>query len=176
MTKPRMFAPSFFELVGDFHKKFGLPLHSRYDFTPDTLDQFTFDFRLDFMREELEEFYEAYESDLPHDQAVEKMADALVDLVYVALGTAHMMDIPFNELFAEVHRANMTKERALSPEHSKASTGRGHHFDVVKPPGWQPPNLGKILWPNSRSDITSTEPSRLGSPFSTSSSPTPDDE
>jgi NTP pyrophosphatase (non-canonical NTP hydrolase) len=38
-----------------------------------------------------------------------KMADALADLLYFAIGTAVTYGIPIEEVFAEVHRSNMTK-------------------------------------------------------------------
>jgi predicted HAD superfamily Cof-like phosphohydrolase len=40
-----------------------------------------------------------------------EIADALADIVYVAIGTAVFYKIPWDEVFAEVHRSNMTKFR-----------------------------------------------------------------
>jgi predicted HAD superfamily Cof-like phosphohydrolase len=66
-------------------------------------------------------------------------ADGLADIVYIALGTAWMMGIPFEKIFAHVHNCNMQKKRGV--------TSRGNAIDAVKPPGWQSPNTGiaKIL-------------------------------
>lgn len=116
--------------VTEFHKKFELPSLP----SPGMLDVQTYVFRKEFMREELSEFSEAYRAGDLHGAF-----DALVDLVYVALGTAYMMGLPFNEGWAAVHTANMAKVRATSEEQSK----RGSSLDVVKPEGWQAPNL----WP-----------------------------
>jgi hypothetical protein len=100
-----------FEKVGLFHQKFGVRHASIFrpedsGPAPRLLSPEEAKFRIKFLREELEEFEEGVrEGDLA------KCADALVDLVYVALGTAHMQMLPWDELFAEVQRANMTKER-----------------------------------------------------------------
>ena len=75
-------------------------------------------------------------------QDLPKIADALVDLVYVALGTAHLHGFPWAALFAEVQRANMTKERA-KPDGSDSA--RGSSFDVVKPEGWRGPAMVEVL-------------------------------
>lgn len=88
--------------------------------------------------------------DAPQD--LPKIADGLVDLVYVALGTAHLHGLNWPELFAEVQRANMTKERA-SGSHDKRSI-RSHSLDVVKPEGFVPPRIVEVLmaagWPGPR--------------------------
>ena len=69
------------------------------------------------------------------------MLDALVDLVYVALGTALLLNFPFYEAWKLVHSANMKKIRARSKTVSK----RGSTFDVVKPRGWKMPNISSLL-------------------------------
>lgn len=126
-----------FSCVGDFHRRFGLP-HIGTVTTP-TLDvgRDVVQFRLKFLEEELAELKEAYErDDLPG------VADALVDLVYVALGTAHIHGIPWGPAFGEVHAANMQKERAAS---DGSNSKRLHSFDVVKPDGWEPPDVAEVL-------------------------------
>lgn len=101
-------------------------------------------YRMKFMLEELNEFKDAY---VDGDRV--KMFDALIDLVYVATGTALFMGIDPGQWeagFAAVHQANMAKVRAERPEQSK----RGSIFDVVKPEGWvsPEPTLAEILtWP-----------------------------
>ncbi len=72
---------------------------------------------------------------------MEKALDGLVDLVYVALGTAWLMGLDFPEAWRRVHAANMQKVRAQRKEES----ARGTTFDVVKPAGWQPPNLSDLV-------------------------------
>lgn len=126
-------------MVGAFHRQFGLD-NTLEGCQPRLLEPDVANFRSDFMSEELHEFNVAVAArDLP------KMADALVDLVYVALGTAHLAGLPWEELFTEVQRANMTKQRAANAEESRAATGRGHHLDVIKPEGWTPPDIAGVL-------------------------------
>ena len=126
-----------FEDVGLFHKKFGLhEVSFRADPGPVEIAPDLMEFRIKFMQEELREFIEASEV---MDHA--GMADALIDLVYVAMGTAHLFGYPWQALWREVQRANMAKMRAPDAESSK----RHHSFDVIKPAGWTPPNIDRIL-------------------------------
>lgn len=149
-----------FGAVGEFHRKFGLAASG--DGGPRLIDDATRDFRLRFLEEELRELRDGYESgDLP------KIADALVDLVYVALGTAHLHGLPWPELFAEVQRANMAKERC-GIDHRYSGDGkegclrldandarcrapksahslRGSAQDVIKPEEWRGPDIIEIL-------------------------------
>lgn len=99
-------------------------------------DQALMGFREKFLAEELDEFREGLEE---HDMA--KVADALVDLVYVAMGTAYLLGLPWQHLWNAVQRANMEKVRATSASQSK----RDSASDVIKPEGWQPPNIAGIL-------------------------------
>lgn len=130
---------TFFEDVGHFHQRFDLPC-ARPDrgpiARPRLLDEETFRFRLKFLKEEIEELEDAHDT-----RRLDKFADALVDLVYVALGTAHLAGVPFEAVWREVHAANMKKVRATSAEQSK----RGSTLDVVKPPSWQPPDVARVL-------------------------------
>lgn len=123
-----------FDDVGEFHRKFGLPVAGETHVGIPNFD--TVKFRLRFLYEEMDELEIAYANN-----DLERFADALVDIVYVALGTAHMAGLPFNEHHKIVHEANMKKQRALKPEESK----RHSTLDVIKPPGWEPPNHTPIL-------------------------------
>lgn len=115
-----------------FHHKFDMPENNH----PTLLEDGFMKFRVDFMQEELDEIVEGFgENDLA------KVADGLVDLVYVALGTAELMGLPWEELWDEVQRANMQKKRALRPEDSR----RFSAYDVVKPDGWRPPDIEGVL-------------------------------
>lgn len=117
--------------IGNFHRKFGLGYEGGPRHLPHDLQMF----RNKFLKEELEEYFRACESrDLP------EQLDALVDLVYVALGTAYYHGFNFDEAWRRVHEANMKKVRVARPEDSK----RGSGYDVVKPPGWQAPNLADL--------------------------------
>jgi predicted HAD superfamily Cof-like phosphohydrolase len=123
---------NYYDDVYQFHQKFDLTRPARSTLPPGDL----FEFRLKFLHEELAELAHAYdERDLPG------YVDALVDLVYVAIGTAVVSGVPFDAVWRAVHEANMKKVRAKSAEDSK----RGSTYDVVKPPGWEPPDVGAII-------------------------------
>ena len=66
--------------------------------------------------------------------------DALVDIVYIALGTAWLFNLPFEKAWNEVQKANMSKIRTKSK-----SKKRGTSFDVVKPKGWIAPDIEQII-------------------------------
>ena len=119
---------SFLKDIEDFHKKFELI----YDGRPRILPERLADFRIRFMNEELAEYMMANE-DINRAQAL----DALVDLVYVALGTAYLHGFPFEEAWKRVHSANMTKIRQPSK--------RSSEYDVVKPDNFVPPNHDDLV-------------------------------
>lgn len=145
---------TFFDDVGEFHEKFGVPhvkgpllaphtepvrLDTSWVTRPGFLRADIHAFRRRFLDEELREFDEAVAAgNLP------KAFDALVDLTYVVQGFAQLMGLPFNEGWAEVHRANLTKERRLDGKRDPRST-RGHVLDVVKPIGFVGPDLHGVL-------------------------------
>ena len=115
--------------IKEFHEKFGLAYNGR----PRDLSKELSDFRVHFMLEELDEYRDS-------NHLVDKL-DALVDLVYVALGTAYLHGFDFDEAWRRVHEANMKKVRAEVATDSK----RGSTFDVVKPDGWAPPDLSDLV-------------------------------
>ena len=116
-----------------FHEKF---VPDTIPDSPRMLPAELAEFRMKFMSEELLEFAVAQgRYDLP------AAADALIDLVYVAMGTAIMMGLPWDHIWDAVHDANMRKLRTESPGASK----RGSRYDVIKPAGWTPPNVAKII-------------------------------
>lgn len=124
--------------VSEFHRKFGFPLGKS-----DAMmgDPDTESYRFGFLEEELEELDEALEAG---DRV--KAFDALLDLVYVAYGTALWMGISPEQWaagFRAVHNANMAKVRVASADESK----RGNAFDCKKPEGWVSPEgqLREIL-------------------------------
>lgn len=121
---------TYYDMVSEFHEKFDL---KTIGFTlPDDVIKY----RLSFIEEELEELRKAYA-----DQNPEEILDALVDIVYVCLGTSYFHGFDFDEAFARVHRANLSKQRATDPSQSK----RGSQLDLVKPPGWVKPNLADLV-------------------------------
>jgi predicted HAD superfamily Cof-like phosphohydrolase len=122
--------------VGNFMHKFGLPNATNQGVFPREVDSNFMKFRSAFMHEELREFDEALAAgDLL------KAFDALLDLAYVTFGTAQILGLPWQAGWTEVQRANMAKVRA-SPE---TQGTRPWQFDVLKPEGWQPPDLKTVL-------------------------------
>lgn len=141
--------------IEDFHTKFGLT----YSGLPRTLPQDMSDFRIKFMGEEIDEYcvHEAgarlerfvhQNKDLAnYAYCLDNMLDALVDEVYVVIGTAYLHGFDFREAWRRVHAANMKKVRAQRASDSK----RGSTFDVVKPGGWTPPSHIDIV---ERNDLS----------------------
>ena len=99
---------------------------------PRALPPDLFEFRIKFLMEEVEEY-----ADAAYTGNREKMFDSLIDLVYVALGTAHLHGFNFAEGWARVHAANMTK--------MKGPSERSALYDVIKPPGFVPPDLSDLV-------------------------------
>ena len=134
--------------MAEFHEHFGLEYRGRPRALPADLS----DFRNGFLDEELGEYKghqaaaydETTRAPTTRDQAnythhLEHALDGLVDLVYVALGTAYLHGFDFRTAWQRVHRANMQKVRKARATGATHDSGRAGAFDVVKPEGWEPP-------------------------------------
>lgn len=125
--------------VGEFHTKFELPTSENCKVQP--LPNNLKEFRSKFLQEELDEFKLALES----DDIIEQI-DGLLDLVYVAHGTLHMMGLPaplVQACWEDIQRSNMSKVRAEHENDERSK--RKNSFDVVKPEGFIPPRIKEIL-------------------------------
>ena len=122
-----------FQDVFLFHKKMGLPTP---DF-PTLLEPDVMFGRVEMLLEEIKEAMEAYRtrSSTPDHQAIAEVVDALIDLVYFALGAAVMMGIPWDMCWSYVQDANMMKELVTNAGESK----RHNVLDVKKPDDWVDP-------------------------------------
>jgi len=120
--------------VRAFHDKFGIENPKE----PCQLTTDVSEFRVKFMQEELDEYVEATSLG-----DVEGQIDALVDLVYVALGTAALQGFDWQAHWDEVQRANMSKVRSTGADDPR--TKRKHALDVVKPSGWKGPDHVKVF-------------------------------
>lgn len=129
MTTPKT---NFVQDITDFHVKFKLAYRGK----PRRLNKELSDFRIKFLQEELDEYVRATTTGDLAGQF-----DALIDLCYVALGTAHLHGFDFEEGWRRVQAANMAKVRAKRAADSK----RGTTYDVVKPAGWKPPTLKDLV-------------------------------
>jgi predicted HAD superfamily Cof-like phosphohydrolase len=148
-----------FHDVGDFHTKFGLPSVVDEGVYPRHPTRELLEFRLNFLLEEFLEIVKGagaqlwvvesmdkpreFKVKLPDDQHWDhaQVFDGLIDLVYVSLGLAHIEGYPWREGWDRVQNANMSKERATE----ETASARGGTWDVVKPPGWTPPDIEGLL-------------------------------
>ena len=91
--------------------------------------------RIKLLREEVEEYAEAALS----GDLVEVL-DALADIGYILAGTIinHGMQNIYDDAFDEVHRSNMAK--LVDGKVLRRDDGK-----VMKPEGWQPPQLSQFL-------------------------------
>ena len=132
-------------MVGDIyemHTKFGVREVVK-TFDKDRLQTFL-KFRLDFLKEELLEAYEAagYRVNFkaekvsePQADRAEDVVDALIDLCVVAIGTLDAFQVNTNEAWNRVHVKNMEKEPGVKPERPNP-LGLP---DLIKPAGWTAP-------------------------------------
>lgn len=120
--------------IYEFHEKFRL----LYEGPPRTIEGELREFRVKFMQEELDEYAEALDKG-----DLEGQLDAIIDLIYVALGTLHLQGLLpiFAQGWKRVQAANMAKVRAERAGDSK----RGTTFDVIKPEGWTAPTHADLI-------------------------------
>ena len=112
-----------------FKRKFNMVVGDK----PDLGDRTVLAGRIDHLYEEIKEITIGYlDNNLP------AVADGLVDLVYVAIGTAIALGLPWQDLWDDVQRANLEKVPGVHP-------GRQQAHDVIKPPGWRGPRTEEIL-------------------------------
>src|SRR5690348_15404461 len=130
-----------YERVREFMETFGHPV---FDKPTEITDADWLHMRLELIREELGELYEAcgYETGewnevvptrMMHNTDIVAAADALGDLEYVVNGMAIGMGIDLPEVVAEIHRSNMTK---LGPDGKPIYREDGK---ILKGEGYEPP-------------------------------------
>jgi predicted HAD superfamily Cof-like phosphohydrolase len=115
---------------------------------------------------ELQEAWVAYKES-PTPEAVTEIADACLDLIYVATGLMHGLGLDPQPLWNEVHRSNVDKikhpcngcnaDGRVALEHADINCPdcKGQRFiyearyredgKVLKPPHWQPPQIGGLV-------------------------------
>lgn len=95
----------------------------------------------------------------PSAETVTEIADACLDLIYVASGLMHALGLDPQPLWDEVHRSNIEKIKhpclacdtrgILGASVCSICGGQGHQYEVrrrddgkvLKPANWQPPSL-----------------------------------
>lgn len=132
---------SFFTNVQEFHEAMELD-RGETDFRPHLLAPGVMAKRLDFLAEELEELLDAVKR-----ESVPSIADAIADAIYILLGTAVMMQLPFQDIWNAVHSSNMQK-RPANPGEVGGGNERPYAQKVTKPEGWKPPDILTILLAN----------------------------
>lgn len=120
-----------FRKVLEFSQKYELPRSKK----PTIINPKEFLFRLQFIQEETLEMTDAYRK-----KNIPEFADAIGDLLYVTYGLAVLSGIDADAVFDAIHEANMKKVRAKD-----AKNKRGHKNDVIKPAGWTPPDIAKVV-------------------------------
>ncbi|MFC7441462.1 HAD family hydrolase [Laceyella putida] len=108
--------------VKAFHVTFDVPYQER----PRLLEQERVKRRAKWMMEEIQEFMEA--------DTLPAQADAMIDTIYLALGTLVEMGVKPDALFQVVHEANMSKLWEDGKPRYREEDGK-----VIKPPTWQDP-------------------------------------
>ncbi len=108
--------------VREFHEKFGHPVATE----PKMIDKKRGLARAKWMHEEVSEFLVA--------EDIYEQADAMIDLMYFALGTMVEMGLEADELFEIVQQANMAKLWPDGKPHYNPKDGK-----VIKPDTWEDP-------------------------------------
>lgn len=112
---------SWYSDVGDFHKKFGLPITEPPGFRLTGL-------RMRLIEEEIQELKDAAN--------IEDAADAIGDAIYVLIGAAITWGIPLDKVWDEIHASNMRKIGGPTRDDGK----------ILKPAGWVGPNIKGAIY------------------------------
>lgn len=141
-----------YQRVKEFMETFGHPVYDE----PQVIEDVDWEkMRVELIREEFCELLDAmgypesarWIRDVvlwkSEDADIVETADALGDMEYVVNGLAAGMGIPLDDVVAEIHRSNMTK---LDDDGKPIYREDGK---ILKGPNYEPPQLKKVLWPDS---------------------------
>ena len=125
--------------VKAFHEKFGVPAVDK----PQVPSVERVKLRGALVTEEFNEFIRAIgftvhgqvEVDPFYAVDMVETADAIADLIYVLIGTAHEFGIPLQAVWDAVHASNM----------AKVGGGQDSKGKIQKPPGWVAPDVAGVL-------------------------------
>lgn len=112
--------------INEMHEHYGVPQVVK-TMSPEKLKQFL-KFRIDFIREELNELETA--------ETAEDVVDALIDLCVVAIGTLDSFEVNVNEAWNQVLIANMNKKTGVNASRPNPMGLP----DLIKPEGWKAPS------------------------------------
>jgi predicted HAD superfamily Cof-like phosphohydrolase len=119
------------EQVKTFHIAADVPVHS----VPAFPNEARCKLRRHLLMEEFDEFTRALEA-----RNMTECADALADIIYVAIGTALELGIPLAECWDEVQASNMAKIDPVTGKVVRREDGK-----ILKPKGWQAPDIEGII-------------------------------
>ncbi len=124
-----------------FHTLFHRPIRT----TPGLIDPKLSDMRVELLLEEVSEYLEAV-----RNKDLVSIFDALLDIIYIAVGTGVTYGLPMAKGWEEVHASNMAK---LGIDGAPIYREDGK---VMKPAGWVPPDLAGIVERSQRHDSSRT--------------------
>ena len=115
----------------EFNNAFDIPKLTHPNIGPSDL----IELRIKLLEEEVKEY-----ADAARAGDLIEILDALEDIGYILAGTIinHGMQDIYDDAFDEVHRSNMAK--LVDGKVLRRSDGK-----VMKPEGWQPPDLAQFL-------------------------------
>lgn len=119
------------EDVCAFHEMTGLPVLTN----PQMPGNDRVRLRMSLINEEAREFNEAC-----NKGDIVGCADALADLIYVAIGAALEMGIPLGQVWDEVQRSNMAKRDPVTGQVKRRDDGK-----ILKPDGWTAPDIKRVI-------------------------------
>lgn len=120
-----------FNKVAEFNEKFGLG----YDGPPRMMPRKVLKDDVMHLSEEFDELLKSIERE--GEENKEDFFDALLDIVYKAKGMAYKCGFDWDEGFERVHEKNM--EKVFDPN------AEGYKSGIVKPEGWEAPNLKELV-------------------------------
>jgi predicted HAD superfamily Cof-like phosphohydrolase len=115
-----------YNMVKKFQKAFNNPFAEK----PTLMNIERANKRYNWMKEEIDEFIKATKN-----KDIVEQADAMIDVIYFALGTLVELGIEPENLFAIVQQANMSKLWEDGKPRFRESDGK-----VIKPPSWIDPH------------------------------------
>ena len=118
------------EDIKDMQDKFGVRDWVKDPANADKIKSFL-EFRIDFLREELEETESAL-----IDMDAEEIVDGHIDICVIAIGTLLAFGVDADKAWDMVHNANMKKYPGTKPERPNP-LGLP---DLMKPEGWENPS------------------------------------
>lgn len=121
-----------FDMLLEFHKVYGAAINQPYSKELAKL-------RVNLIDEEAQEVHDELFWEVDETFDPKKLTKELADLMYVTIGTAVTFGLPLREVFAEVHKSNMSK---LGPDGKPIYREDGK---VLKGPNYKEPNLDQFF-------------------------------